>query len=180
MKSGYRQSAVDCEVAGARGAGSPRQRSGAPVLGIDELNAGQPSGWPARAFRTVGRGSHPKDCSAAEDPRSGLTAVGDRARGKRFRAQRWPFETLRHDPRERLGDRDGPQVLRRSRLGDAAAIADPAGVHAVRAVVMAALSDATGPFENSARRTRAPPSGAPGGRSPRRWPSGPERCGPTD
>ena len=40
---------------------------------------GQPSGWPARAFRTVGRGSHPKDRSAAQDPRSGLTAGADRA-----------------------------------------------------------------------------------------------------
>ena len=40
---------------------------------------GQPSGWPARASRTVGRGSHPKDRSVAEDPRSGLTAVADRA-----------------------------------------------------------------------------------------------------
>ena len=40
---------------------------------------GQPSGWPARASRTVGRGSHPKDRSAAQDPRSGLTAGTDRA-----------------------------------------------------------------------------------------------------
>ena len=28
-------------------------------LRIDELNAGQPSGWPARASRTVGLGCHP-------------------------------------------------------------------------------------------------------------------------
>ena len=40
---------------------------------------GQPSGWPARASRTVSRGSHPKGRSAAEDPLSGLTAVVDRA-----------------------------------------------------------------------------------------------------
>jgi len=40
---------------------------------------GQPSGWPARTSRTVGRGSHPKDRSAAQDPRSGLTAGTDRA-----------------------------------------------------------------------------------------------------
>ena len=37
------------------------------------------TGWPARASRTLGRGSHPKDRSAAEDPRSGLTAGTDRA-----------------------------------------------------------------------------------------------------
>ena len=43
------------------------------------LNEGQPSGWPSRAFRTVGRGRHPKDRSEAEDPRSGLTVVTDRA-----------------------------------------------------------------------------------------------------
>ena len=40
---------------------------------------GQPSGWPARNSRTVGRGSHPQDRSAAQDPRSGLTAGTDRA-----------------------------------------------------------------------------------------------------
>ena len=44
-----------------------------------QSSKGQPSGWPARASRTVGRGSHPKDRSAAEDPRSGLTAGTDRA-----------------------------------------------------------------------------------------------------
>ena len=45
------------------------------------LKEGQPSGWPSRASRTVGRGSHPKGRSGAEDPRSGLTAAVDRARG---------------------------------------------------------------------------------------------------
>ena len=44
---------------------------------------GQPEGWPSSTSRTVGLGSHPKDRSVAEDPRSGLTAAGDRARGRR-------------------------------------------------------------------------------------------------
>ena len=52
---------------------APRRRT------CSQSSKGQPSGWPARASRTVGRGSHPKDRSAAEDPRSGLTAGTDRA-----------------------------------------------------------------------------------------------------
>ena len=53
---------------------APRRRTGSQWI------KGQPFGWPARDSRTVGRGSHPKDRSAAEDPRSGLTAGTDRAR----------------------------------------------------------------------------------------------------
>ena len=54
------------------------------------LNEGQPPGWPARVPRTVGRGCHPKGRSVAQDPRSGLTVVVDRARGGRA-----PSEGLR-------------------------------------------------------------------------------------
>ena len=47
---------------------------------------GQPSGWPSRAIRTVACGSHPQGRNESEDPRSGLTAAGNRARGTRSRA----------------------------------------------------------------------------------------------
>ena len=51
-----------------------------PTRRFLESRAGQPSGWPARASRTVGRGSHPARAGApAEEARSGLTAAGDRA-----------------------------------------------------------------------------------------------------
>ena len=46
------------------------------------LKEGQPSGWPSRIFRTVGRGGHPEGRNGVEDPRSGLTAAVDRARGR--------------------------------------------------------------------------------------------------
>ena len=53
----------------------------ARVSRLLSLNEGQPSGWPARASRTVGRGSHPQGRNEVEEPRSGLTAAVDRARG---------------------------------------------------------------------------------------------------
>ena len=61
-----------------------------PYLPARVLNEGQPSGWPAKVSRTVGRGCHPKGRSVAQDPRSGLTVVVDRARGGRA-----PSEGLR-------------------------------------------------------------------------------------
>ena len=73
--------------------GSPRQRSGSPSPRLFPWNEGQPPGWPARASRTVGRGCHPKGRNRVEEPRSGLTAAGDRARGRRFRAKRGPLGT---------------------------------------------------------------------------------------
>ena len=73
--------------------GSPRQRSGSPAPRLFPWNEGQPSGWPARTSRTVGRGCHPQGRNGVEEPRSGLTAAGDRARGRRFRAMRGPLGT---------------------------------------------------------------------------------------
>ncbi len=73
--------------------GSPRQRSGSPAPRLFPWNEGQPSGWPARTSRTVGRGCHPQGRNGVEEPRSGLTAAGDRARGRRFRAKRGPLGT---------------------------------------------------------------------------------------
>ena len=58
----------------------------------------------------------------------------------------------------------GPETLRSSQVGDAAATAAPAAGREARAVAMAATLGATDPFESSARRTRAPRRGAPGGR----------------
>ena len=52
--------------------------------------------------------------------------------------------------------------FRKQRVGGAAATADRVAVHDVLAVVTLA---ATGPFDSSVRRTQAPPSGVPGGRS---------------
>ena len=74
--------------------GCPRQRSGTHALGFFVLNEGQPFGWPSRAFRTVGRGRHPKDRSEAEDPRSGLTVVTDRAWVNAKRARRGPAQQV--------------------------------------------------------------------------------------
>ena len=45
-----------------------------------------PSGRPSRAIHTAGCGRHPDGRSAADDPRSGLTAAGNRARRTRSRA----------------------------------------------------------------------------------------------
>ena len=59
----------------------------------------------------------------------------------------------------------GPETLRSSQVGDAAATAAPAAGREARAV--AVTLGATDPFESSARRTRAPRRSAPGGRSPR-------------
>ena len=58
------------------------------------VERGPAFGWPARASRTVGRGSHPKGPERERRTRaSGLTAAGDRARGKRApsaaRASHW-------------------------------------------------------------------------------------------
>ena len=47
----------------------------------------------------------------------------------------------------------GPETLRSSQVGDAAATAAPAAGREARAVVMAATLGATEPFESSARRT---------------------------
>ena len=45
-----------------------RDNGAAHALRLFVLNEGQPSGWPARALRTVGRGSHPKDRSVSGGP----------------------------------------------------------------------------------------------------------------
>ena len=74
--------------------GSPRHRSGSPAPRLFPWNAGQLSGWPASASRTVGCDCHPQGRSEAKEPRSGLTAAGDRARGRRLRAQRGPKPVL--------------------------------------------------------------------------------------
>ena len=63
----------------------------AQVSRLLPLNEGQPSGWPARASRTVGRGGHPQGRNEVKEPRSGLTAAVDRARGRRLRAKRGPY-----------------------------------------------------------------------------------------
>ena len=51
-------------------AGSVLRDSGAApgVFLLFLLNEGQPSGWPARASRTVGRGSHPQGPERSEGP----------------------------------------------------------------------------------------------------------------
>ena len=73
------------------GSDSPRQRSGAPARRSSSWREGQPSGWPARDF------PHGRARQSPERPErtrrtgaSRLTAVLDRARGRRFRAQRGP------------------------------------------------------------------------------------------
>ena len=69
--------------------GVPRGPAGLESAGSvirDNGAEGQPSGWPSRAIRTVDCGSHPQGRSESEDPRSGLTAAGNRARGTRSRA----------------------------------------------------------------------------------------------
>ena len=82
--------------------------------------AGQPSGWPARASRTVGRGSHPKDRSAAQDPRSGLTARDRPCVVNALRAQRGPYPvappTGLNPPTPLSGEPQFcPQILRKTR-----------------------------------------------------------------
>ena len=74
--------------------GSPRQVSGPAAPRLFPWKKGQPPGWPARASCTVGCGCHPEGRSAAEESRSGLTVAGDRARGRRLRAQRGPKPVL--------------------------------------------------------------------------------------
>ena len=74
--------------------GAPRHRSGSPSAAIVPLErraslpAG-PQGLPARSAAAVTR----KGRNGVEEPRSGLTAAGDRARERRFRAQRGPSVT---------------------------------------------------------------------------------------
>ena len=80
---------VRCSTAGLFGMGLVvADTVSAPVLCDDGaayalrlfvLNEGQPSSWPARASRTVGRGSHLEGRNEVEDLRSRLTAAGDRA-----------------------------------------------------------------------------------------------------
>ena len=62
------------------------------------MNEGQLPGWPARASRTVSRGSHPEGRSVAEDPRSGLTAAAERARGERVPSEARAFRYAPHPP----------------------------------------------------------------------------------
>ena len=59
------------------------------------LNEGQPPAGPQGLSRTVGRGSHPKGRSGAKDPRSGLTAADDRARGRRAPSEARAFGYVR-------------------------------------------------------------------------------------
>ena len=72
-----------------------RQRSTSPSAALAPVERGPASGWPARASRTVGRGSHPKGRSGAKDPRSGLTAADDRARGRRAPSEARAFGYVR-------------------------------------------------------------------------------------
>ena len=69
-----------------------------PALRFLKLNEGQLPGWPARASRTVSRGSHPEGRSVAEDPRSGLTAAAERARGERVPSEARAFRYAPHPP----------------------------------------------------------------------------------
>ena len=62
-------------------------------------------------------------------------------------------------------------------VGELGAATDPG--HVPGAQVRAVSSGATDPSGSSECRTRSRPRGAPGGRSPRPWPSGRGRSGPT-
>ena len=59
-------------------AGSVLRDSGAApgVFLLFLLNEGQPSGWPARASRTVGRGSHPQGPERSEGPAKRVDSRG--------------------------------------------------------------------------------------------------------
>ena len=93
--------------------GAPRHRSGSPSAAIVPLErraslpAG-PQGLPARSAAAVTR----KGRNGVEEPRSGLTAAGDRARGRRFRARAMPPPSYQ-PPAETQSTRASTPILSR-------------------------------------------------------------------